>query len=68
MTAATTPVPQPYIVDGVVDIDTPSRTLAVRLSELEKGYGRLLWREAHRQLRASEERLAYWSADSVGFG
>jgi hypothetical protein len=48
-------LPQPVVVTGVVDIEVPSRTLAVRLSELEKGYGRRLWREAHAALVRSEE-------------
>jgi hypothetical protein len=39
---ATEKVPQPVIVDGVVDIDLPNRVLAVRKSELTNGYGRLL--------------------------
>jgi hypothetical protein len=52
---ATEKLPQPYVVTGIVDIDIPSRTLAVRLSELEHGYGRVLWKAAHQQLRASEE-------------
>jgi hypothetical protein len=46
-TAATEVVVSPLIVDAVVDIDTPSRTLAVRLSEREQGIPRMLWKEAH---------------------
>ena len=52
---ATEKVPQPVIVDGVVDIDIAQRTLAVRRSELTNGYGRLLWREAHAALVRAEE-------------
>jgi hypothetical protein len=55
VTAATETIPQPLIVDAVVDIDTPSRTLAVRLSENEQGYGRLLWKEAHAALVKAEQ-------------
>jgi hypothetical protein len=55
VTAATTPIPQPYLVDAVVDVDIPSRTLAVWLAELELGYGRRLWREAHEALVRSEQ-------------
>lgn len=35
--AAEAVIPHPLIVDAVVDVDIPSRTLAVRLSELEQG-------------------------------
>ena len=54
MTAATTPVPSPLAVTGIVDIDIPSRVLAVRLSELESGYSKLWWRESHAALKAAE--------------
>jgi hypothetical protein len=55
MTAATAPIPSPQIVDGVVAIDIPTRTLAVRVSELEQAGGRRLWREAFDALKASQE-------------
>ncbi|HEY6688335.1 MAG TPA: hypothetical protein VI094_19245 [Propionibacteriaceae bacterium] len=48
-------VPAPVVVDGTADIDIPSRTLAVRVSERESGYNRLWWREAHTALKAAEE-------------
>ena len=46
MTAATVRVPQPLIAVGVVVSDAVARILTVRLSENEKGYGRLLYRQA----------------------
>jgi hypothetical protein len=54
-TAATEVVVSPLIVDAVVDIDTPSRTLAVMLSEREQGIPRLLWKEAHTALVNAEQ-------------
>jgi hypothetical protein len=54
VTTATTPVPSPLAVTGIVDIDIPNRTLAVRLSELESGYSKLWWRESHAALKAAE--------------
>jgi hypothetical protein len=47
-------LPSPLAVTGIVDIDIPSRTLAVRLSELESGYSKLWWRESHAALKAAE--------------
>jgi hypothetical protein len=41
---------QPLAVTGIVDIDIPTRTLAVRLSELASGYSKLWWREGHAAL------------------
>jgi hypothetical protein len=55
VTAATERIVSPKIVDGVVAVDVPSRTLAVRLSDLEQAGGRRLWKEAHAALKASEE-------------
>jgi hypothetical protein len=52
---ATERLPSPVVVDGVVDYDTATRTLAVRLSELEQAGGRTLWKECHAALRRSEE-------------
>ena len=54
-TVATEVIPQPLIVDAVVDIDTLSRTLAVRLSEREQGIPRMLWKEAHAALVKAEQ-------------
>jgi hypothetical protein len=51
---ATEKVPQPLAVTGIVDLDIPNRTLAVRLSELESGYSKLWWRESHAALKAAE--------------
>ena len=48
-------VPSPVVVDGTVDIDVPSRTLAVRVSERESGYNRMWWKEAHTALRSADE-------------
>jgi hypothetical protein len=39
----------------VVDIDTPNRTLVLRVSERESGYNRLWWREAHTALRSADQ-------------
>lgn len=56
MTAmATTPVPSPLAVDGVVINDPGARTLFVRLSESAGGNEKLLWRESHTALRRAEE-------------
>jgi hypothetical protein len=48
-------VPSPVVVDAVVDIDTPNRTLAVRVSERESGYNKLWWKEAHTALTTAEQ-------------
>jgi hypothetical protein len=60
---ATTPVPQPMAVDAAVSNDVLSRTLVVRLPETEKGYARLLWREAFRAYKAAEE--SGWSGGTA---
>jgi hypothetical protein len=52
---ATTPVPQPLAVDGVVFNDTATRTLHVRLSDQANGYTRLLWQQGWQALRRAEE-------------
>ena len=72
---ATTPVPSPLAVTGLVDVDVPSRTLTVMLSDAEQGYPRLVWRESYAALRRSEQsgwrtgQLTIWastdSADKV---
>jgi hypothetical protein len=46
VTAETVRIPQPLIAGGVVSNDVSARQLSLRLSELESGYGRLLWRQA----------------------
>jgi hypothetical protein len=48
-------LPQPHEATGVVSNDLPNRTLTVKLSDTANGYTRLLWREAFRALRSSEE-------------
>jgi hypothetical protein len=53
--AATTPLPSPLAVVGVVSADIPNRTLTVKLADSEQGYARSLWKEAYRALKASEE-------------
>ena len=53
--AAKEVVPSPVLVDAVCDVDIPSRTIAVRLSELEQGGNRRLWKDAHQALKASQE-------------
>jgi hypothetical protein len=52
---ATTPVPQPLAVDGVVFNDVATRTLHVRLSDQASGYTRLLWQQGWQQQRRAEE-------------
>jgi hypothetical protein len=53
--AAKEVIPQPVLVDGVCDYNTATRTIAVRLSELEEAGGRTLWKECHAALSRSEE-------------
>jgi hypothetical protein len=53
--AAKEAIPSPVLVDGVVDYDTATRTIAVRLSELEEAGGRTLWKECHAALSRSEK-------------
>jgi hypothetical protein len=48
-------LPQPHEATGVVSNDLSNRTLTVKLSDQANGYTRLLWREAFRALRSSEE-------------
>jgi hypothetical protein len=52
---ATTPIPQPAAIDGVVTNDVATRTLVVRRPEDASGYQKLLWREAHQALVAAAE-------------
>jgi hypothetical protein len=44
---ATTKVPSPLACTGVVSNDPAARVLSVRLSENERGYARLLWRQGY---------------------
>jgi hypothetical protein len=48
-------IPRPQAVDGVVDIDFDSRTLAVRLPDAAGGHVRSLWRQAHLALLRDEQ-------------
>jgi hypothetical protein len=48
-------LPQPHEATGVVSNDVSNRTLTVKLSDQANGYTKLLWREAFRALRSSEE-------------
>jgi hypothetical protein len=52
---ATTPVPSPMAVDGVVSSIIPERVLVVRISDLASGRERLTWRTAWRALKSAEE-------------
>jgi hypothetical protein len=54
--AATTPVPSPVAVVGVVSTDVPQRALVVRVSDTSSSYERSIWRTAYQALKASEER------------
>jgi hypothetical protein len=53
--AATTPVPSPMAVVGVVSSIIPERALVVRISDTESGYAKLTWRTAWRALKSAEE-------------
>jgi hypothetical protein len=53
--AATTPLPSPLAVVGVVSSIIPERALVVRISDTASGYERRCWREAFAALRRSEE-------------
>jgi hypothetical protein len=55
VTTATTPVPSPLAVTGVVSNDLSKRTLTVRISDNEQGFPRLCWKEAYQALRRSEQ-------------
>jgi hypothetical protein len=52
---ATTPVPSPMAVVGVVSSIIPERALVVRISDTASGYERSAWRTAHQALRAAEQ-------------
>ena len=53
--SATETLPRPLVAVGVVVADPASRTLSVRLSDLEAGYSRLLYREAFQALKLDFE-------------
>jgi hypothetical protein len=53
--AATTPLPSPLGVVGVVSSNVPERALVVRISDFASGYERLTWRTAYQALRQAEE-------------
>ena len=59
---ATEKLPQPHEAIGVVSNDLSNRSLSVRISDLESGYSRLLWRECFQALKAAEE--AGWASKS----
>jgi hypothetical protein len=52
---ATERVPSPLAITAVVSNDLPNRRLTVRISGLEQGVPRLLWKESYAALRRSEE-------------
>jgi hypothetical protein len=52
---ATTPIPSPMAVTGVVSPIIPERTLVIRISDTAAGYERLTWRTAYQALRQAEE-------------
>jgi hypothetical protein len=60
---ATTRVPQPLAVDGVVYNDVGSRTLFVRLPDAASGHARSLWRQAHQALLRAEQ--SGWAANGA---
>jgi hypothetical protein len=64
---ATTPVPSPVAVTGVVSAIIPERTLVVRISDTESGYAKLTWRTAWRALRSAEE-SGWRTADRTVYG
>jgi hypothetical protein len=54
--AASTRLPSPMAVTGVVSHVIPERVLVVRISDTASGYERLTWKEAWRALKSAEER------------
>jgi hypothetical protein len=64
---ATTPVPSPMAVTGVVSSIIPERVLVVRISDTESGYAKLAWRTAWRALRSAEE-SGWRTADPTIYG
>jgi hypothetical protein len=56
-------LPRPVAVEGVVFNDVLTRTLSVRPSDQASGYRRLLWQQAWRQQRRSQE--AGWPVDGA---
>jgi hypothetical protein len=55
LAAATTPVPSPMAVTGVVSTNVPQRALVVRTSDMASSYERSTWRTAYQALRQAEE-------------
>jgi hypothetical protein len=53
--AASTPIPQPMAVVGVVSPLIPERVLVVRISDNENGYARSTWKTAYQALKRSDE-------------
>ena len=60
---ATERVPSPMAISAAVSNEVLSRTLVVRLPETEKGYTRLLWREAFGAYSRAEE--SGWSGGTA---
>lgn len=54
--AASTRLPSPMAVTGVVSYVISERALVVRISDTASGYERLTWKEAWRALKSAEER------------
>ncbi|HEY6685840.1 MAG TPA: hypothetical protein VI094_06465 [Propionibacteriaceae bacterium] len=65
VTAATTPLPRPRAIDGVVENDISNRTLIVRRPKHITGYEAFMWRQAHEALVLAEERGWYGSDAAV---
>jgi hypothetical protein len=55
--AATTPLPRPRAIDGVVSNDVATRTLVVSRPNHISGYEAFSWRQAHEQLVNADERV-----------
>jgi hypothetical protein len=53
--AATTPLPSPMAVTGVVSMITAERVLVVRIADTASSYERSTWRTAYQALRQAEE-------------
>jgi hypothetical protein len=51
---ATTPIPQPVAMNGIVRTDPASRTLTVVRPDTLSGYQKLAWRSAHQALQLAE--------------
>jgi hypothetical protein len=64
---ATTRLPSPMAVVGVVSPIIPERALVVRISDDASGYARSAWRTAHQALKSSEE-SGWRNADPAVYG